>query len=397
MPDLGGLFMSPVLANQKYLQNESLLPAELAQKLASTRYTSALADKVEMDNASDKRAAELMLRDMGGGGNSGPSGGGDTTSQPASMSGSLYHMAKIYAAAGNPKAAAEYTAKASQAAAHEATERAAQARQGLQEFQQTTQEAKTVAGLLNNVNSEESWRAINGPGGLFEQEFHKPSPFKDTPYDPQLVDMLKTSTMTAYQREVLKTQQQRLRLTAEDVGSKLQHRAAQEEMAAQKQRDLERERNWKHKQGGKDVGAPPKGEIDAASRLLGPEGLEGDDLDNAAYSVASEARALRKKNAGMSSDDAMRQAILLAKQRGELKPGGPVKFLGITTSQKGPGKFSKDPMPVPGKKSELKEGGLYTFPNGAVGRWTKGGWEKVAVGGAAGGDESDDEDDDGDD
>src|SRR5437773_9706390 len=81
MADIGSAFMGPLLANQQFLasqqemglrqqqfaQNQKLMPAELAQRLASTRLTTAEAGKMEAEIAGEKKAAELMAQGLGSG------------------------------------------------------------------------------------------------------------------------------------------------------------------------------------------------------------------------------------------------------------------------------------------------------------------------------------------
>lgn len=376
--------MAPLLANQQYLQQEKLGPAELAQKVAGARYTSALADKVEMDVAADRKAAALMTAQMAGNGQSGSIGG----AQPSSLSGLLYSQAQIWAAAGKPEMAARLTAQASQAASHEATARAADVRAKLSQFSLQKQQIGMMSNLLGGVKDEESWQAANS---AFEKETGQASPFKDTPYDPKLVETLQDSLMTAYQKAVLDTKVKALGITASNVASEIQHRATQDAIAAERLRVSQARELRMQKAGGKDVGFPSKGEIDAAARLIGSD-LEGDDLDNAATAVAAKARELRKKNPGLNGDDAMRQALQQVRNAGEIQPGKRGGLFGIGSEK---GSFSvPQPLPASGKASDLVKGQIYKGPKGNF-RWTGKGWEAVGAAPAkAASDGSDEEDDD---
>jgi len=388
MSGLGQEFMAPILQDQTYRQNEQDQPVELAQKAASTRYTTALADRVEMETAAEKRVA-ATLSQYGG---MAPQGGGT-----GSISSQLLGMSSMYAQAGQPTKAAALAQQAAQAQAHEATARAAAVREAAAKVKMQGEQFKMAAELLGGVKDQESWQNANR---LFEEQTGQESPFKNIPYDPKVVETLKDASMTAYQKQVLDLREKSVKATITNVASEIQSRAVRDNVALERLRVSQQREQRIAKAGGKDIGAPGKAEVSAADKLLGDTGLEGDDRDQAAFSIASEARVLRRKNPALSADEALRQAALNARTNGSITPG--VKHL---LSRNEPAKFNAPvSLPTSGKKSDLVIGQLYKQGDKTA-KWTKDGWVMVGKSGAGappppapkGGGPTDGEDPDGED
>lgn len=362
---IGTDFMAPVLQNQEYQQNQAKLPGELAQRAASTRYTAALADRVETESAADKNVAAQMAQAAG----VGPQAGGN-----GSASERLNSLSEMYAKAGQPSKAALYAQHAAAAAAHEATVSAAQFREAASKTKLQGEQFKMAQGLLGGVTNAETWADANS---MFEKQTGQPSPFKDIPYDPKVVKLLQDASTTAYQKQQLALRAEAVKASVANVKSEIGSRATRDSVALERLRVTQQREGRLAKTGGKDIGAPNKAETTAADKLLGDTGLEGDERDAAAFSIASEARVLRRKNPGISADEALRQAALTARQNGSITPG--VHHL---LSRNEPAKFSAPiSLPASGKKSDLVVG--QTYKNGDKSfQWTKDGWK--AVGAASG-------------
>lgn len=353
MSGIGTQFMEPVLQNQEYNQREATLPAELAQKAASTRYTAALADRVEQESAADKNVA-AQLSQMAG---VSPQGGGN-----GSVSSRLNSMSEMYAKAGQPGKAAQLAMQASQAAAHEATVTQKQVQEAASQAKLAGEQFKMASGLLSGVKDQDSWETANG---LFEKQTGQPSPFKNIPYDPKIVKVLQDASETAYQKHLVELRQQAVAAQVANVKSAIESRATRDNVALERLRVTNQREARLAKTGGKDIGAPNKAEMTAADKLLGDTGLEGDERDAAAFSIASEARVLRRKNPGISADEALRQAALSAKQNGSITPG-----VHHMLARNEPAKFSS-PISVPasGKAADLVDGQLYKDAQGKTAIW----------------------------
>lgn len=386
MAELGTSFMAPLLADQQYQQNQKLMPVELAQKAASTRYTGALADHLETENAADKKVAAFMAQQA--------ASGGGAPGQPQSVSQRLLGLSDLYSQAGQPTKAAQYAQWASSAAAHESTASAAQVRQKFEEFQMNAGMIDKAVKLFGGVKDATSWDEMNA---AVEKETGKPSPFANTPYDPKLVDLLKGQATTEFQKQELSLRRAANEARLADIKSAMSHRTTQDGISSERLRISQQRETRLAKGGGKDVGSPSKVEVEAAARLIGPD-LEGDEKDTAAFTVAANAKAIRVKNKGMSSDDALRQALLQAKQSGDFVP-----FVQNRWSKNTPGKFVV-PQPIPPKDSDKVVGQHYTDGK-TVYEWTgdkKAPWKRVGAGkaqptvssGGGNSDPTDDEDDD---
>lgn len=386
MSNVASEFMQPILQDQAYRQAEQLQPVETAQKVASTRYTSALADRVEQEAAADKSVAAQMAQMAG----AGPQQGGT-----GSVSERLNAMSEMYAKAGLPTKAAALAQQASQAAAHEATASAAAVRSAAQKVKLQGDQFKMASNLLANVSDAQGWANANA---LFEQQTGQESPFKAIPYDPKVVKMLQDASLSAYQKSQLALRREAVKATVANVKSSVEHRATQDAIALRKLHDAQQREDRLAKNGGKDIGSPGKPEVAAASKLLGDTGLEGDELDAAAFSIASEAKVLRRKNPGISADEALRQAALTARTNGSITPGQH-----HILSRNDPAKFSAPvSLPSSGKKADLVDGQLYKSLDGKTAIWDKkaGTWKAVTATSltkSAGGGGSDGEDPDGED
>ena len=365
--NIGGAFFQPIADAQRLDIESKLAPAELAQKAASTRFTSAEAEHMELENAVQKKMAALVAQQAAG----------QAQGNPTTISGRLNQLAQSYMEAGDVNKGAAILQQAAQAQSHESTARAADLRGKLSAIKLKNDQFKEVSGLLANVHDQASWDEANAN---FQRMTGQPSPFADQEYDPKLVQMLKDSSMTAYQKGQLKISGERLDATIADKESAIRHRAVTEAQAEarlnwQKQREANR-----IKAGGKDAGVPTKVEVDQAYSLIGDQGLSQDDRDTAATSIASDAKLLRHNNPALSMDEAIRQTIKDAKAAGAFQgqTGGiNVPFFGKVGATAG--KFDPDavkPLAVPASKDQLKVGKVYQWPNG-LHRWTKNGWEKV--------------------
>lgn len=364
MSNVASEFMQPILQDQAYRQAEQLQPVEIAQKVASTRYTSALADRVEQGAAADKSVAAQMAQMAG----AGPQQGGT-----GSVSERLNAMSEMYAKAGLPTKAAALAQQASQAAAHEATASAAAVRSAAQKVKLQGDQFKMASNLLANVSDAQGWANANA---LFEQQTGQESPFKAIPYDPKVVKMLQDASLSAYQKSQLALRGEAVKATVANVKSEIESRATRDGVALERLRVTQQREDRLAKNGGKDIGSPGKPEVAAASKLLGDTGLEGDELDAAAFSIASEAKVLRRKNPGISADEALRQAALTARTNGSITPGQH-----HILSRNDPAKFSAPvSLPASGKKADLVDGQLYKSPDGKTAVWDKkaGTWKAPA-------------------
>lgn len=248
-------------------------------------------------------------------------------------------------------------------------------------------ELKMAEGLLGNVNDQASWDAANS---LFESMTGRPSPLKSLPYSPQLVAQLQQATLTLKDKLKLKIDEMNANTRAENAASAESFREFRKGYLAQEQQ-LHRDREARlTKPGGKnaDIGAPVQSELDHANDLLKESFPDLPDAErtNAAYAVASRARAIRKTTPGLDADAAMARA--LTESRGQFKTlNDSYKFMGMPVpgTERKVTHFDRSGKPVApstGKSAldlpsnptaqSLKAGQAYKLPGGQVGTWNPG-------------------------
>ena len=256
-------------------------------------------------------------------------------------------------------------------------------------FQEQATAAKTqltmVEQLLSGVKDQESWDAANS---LFESMTGSKSPFAGMEYHPAIVAQLQNSTLTVKDKLDLAIKQQNANTHAAAEASAASFRDFRRGILKQ-QVDIARQREGRlAKVGGKagDVGVPVKGELDHASDQISKAypNLPQDEVNNAAYSIASRARAIRKSTPGLDADTALDRALAEANQSGEFKtlndnykimgvaiPGTEKSTTHFTKSGKGPTPIPGKAIPLPANPSaaNLKKGQQYQAPGGQIGTW----------------------------
>lgn len=399
--NLGGAFLGPLEQQQRMDESAAMAPAELAHKLATTRYLQAQSGTMEQNAANERRMGELMAQRFG-------SGQTQLMGPPEEKDANpLLDMAEIFAKAGLPKQAMDAFKDSSLIKQREATTAAARVRALEAAGKMAIEKANVVSSLLFNVNDETSWRKANE---VYQIKTGEESPFAKYPYNPELVELLREGSMSVKERVDAERR-------AEDVASRIakrnSDRAHQRILEGIRERELaskEETNRLRRKTGGKDSGTPTNREVDAVQALFDRDttlNLDAADRTTAAFDIAAQARSKRIANPGMSADEAMRQAFTEAQSRGDFKAGtAPTKVMGVTVPGTGkPGTYkagsSKAPtasvmaLPKSGNRAELVVGQMYRNPKGDVMKWTKSGWQ--AAGGLVTGDpdpEDDDEDDD---
>lgn len=253
--------------------------------------------------------------------------------------------------------------------------------------------------LLSGVKDEDSWNAANA---LFEQMTGRKSPLDGVPYNPALVQQLQQSTLTMKDRIDLHIKQYNADTARANQESNSNFREFRKGILRNEE-DLRQQREDRlRKQGGKtsDVGVPGKTELDhAADSITGafPD-LPTEEVNNAAYTLASRARAIRKTTPGLDADAAMDRALAEAKAAGQFQTlNDTYHVLGMDTGvSKGPTTHFKKSGNVDGSATGNTQanpftdipaadkrvvGGYYKH-GGKTYQWNKGGWSLVGGGDA---------------
>jgi hypothetical protein len=149
---------------------------------------------------------------------------------------------------------------------------------------------------------------------------------------------------------------------------------------------------------GRAVTSPSKDEQVEAIRLIKKDYPElysssPEETQNAAFTISSRARELRRQNPALSSKEAIARAYTESNVAGDFKHTEARRFLGFQTGKAetrylGEGKTAETAIRMPTSKDLMEKGTFYTWGTGQVGQWTGTGLSPVAI---DPGDGSDDE------
>lgn len=245
----------------------------------------------------------------------------------------------------------------------------------LSELKMVRETAGLMGQMFGGVKDEAGWEQANA---LFTFQTGQPSPYADLPYDPSLVSKINSNALTAAERASAEEKRLTREATSAYRTSRLGQIDTQNEL---RRRRLELEKQAEERRA--KAGATPKGgvtsankaEIEQAETLLRKDfpGIEGVDLEEAAFSVASEARAIRKKNPAIDAAGAIQQALQVAREAGDFTETSVGSIMGKEIGKKvkysGKGRTAALPAPVPSNPKEAKVGRYYISPSGVVGKW----------------------------
>ena len=225
---------------------------------------------------------------------------------------------------------------------------------------------------MNGVKTKEDFERANN---IFHQEFGEAPPQME--YDPRAVQVLKDSAIRVrdqmYQ-EHARAMEGVARARAADTAS--YHSESIKLRKAEEDRKVEHDRVLA-KNGGQDVGAPSKGEVDAARDIIEgsgkAKGLDDTSSRSAAFDLASRARVLRRQNQGLSAGEAHQRALVEQIEDGyyATKKGG--VFSGDRATYRN-GTSVEGALPAPKDLKTLKPQKYYQTPKGPLlylgdGKW----------------------------
>ena len=222
--------------------------------------------------------------------------------------------------------------------------------------------------ILFNVRSPEDLERANA---LWAARTGTMSPLAGEMYSPELMQRFQDEMLSAKGHL---TSQDRAANQALKEAEQASRNDMRKSIIALKEQTLEqrkREADLREKTGGKDVGTPTKEEIQQASRLIVAKYKsfkdEKDIREQAGFDIASEAKALRKANPGLSAGEALQQAFAKAEAAGDFQETS--KWLGMSkapeykTGKKAPAEAAVPPAGerVVGKTSIVKDGKTYVW------------------------------------
>ena len=271
----------------------------------------------------------------------------------------------------------------------------------LNQLKSAREQADVVGQVFGAVRSQDELDSANE---LYRFRTGQPSPLAGKMFSQGLLEQVNQAALTTKERaDIAEKKIQQDSLTRFRNERLRQHNVFAD--IAERRLELERQREARLAKGGggKSVASPQRGELDQADRLIGKDypNMNENDKNDAAFSVASDARALRSANRALDANTALMQAYNNAVKAGDFTTSSGVFGSGYgpdvknKTVYSGRGKSAAIPAVIPSAKGDLKEGRYYVNPKGQVGQWTGKGFVLSAPTSSAGSGEVDDGEDNG--
>lgn len=302
-------------------------------------------------------------------------------SQGMDMADQLDSWAELATGAGMVTKAGEFAKQAAHLRLQAARTANAATNAELHQLKAAGERSERIANLLAGVNSPEGWAAANQ---LYSMQYGEASPFAAVPFPGQAgveqirLGAIATRDQIAQQMTAARDRETRRHHLEQEANSRARTGIA----GARLRISAAREERLAKTGGGKAIQRPSREEVAQAERLI--EGDESLDLGGAydratrgeaAFSIASDAKARMQKNPALDADTALRQAFLAAKAGGQFEvEKGLFGFNNKTKFVKG-----KVPeiLPAPANPKDLKIGTTYRSPTGMIGKWTGKGFEPI--------------------
>lgn len=391
---MADLFGGPV-GEMAYDRNQ-LVKAETQKTLAETagqpavnRLRSAQAGLAEMELAEEQRWVQMLTRQASG---ADAAGAVDKDGKPKPLSEIYDGFARAALQAGAPNKASEFAKAAGTLKAQEASAVRGQALAELNSMKAERQKIDLTARLLDDVKDDAGW---NRAQLLYQAMTGEKSIYAGLPYSKDLVDRIRSAGQSVKDQIAAREKKAEDDSRARARTALTAHRKKMEDLTKQRL-DLEKAREDRLAKtgGGKQIVSPTKLETDQAIRLINEDfpKIEGSDRLNAAYQIASEARALRHTNPALDANQAIQQAYNTAKDRGDFKEIVEKGFFSNTTRQKFQSPYRVTPAPADVK--DRVYGRSYSNDQGRVAKWTKEGWVPLDLPALDEGDDEDEGDDD---
>ena len=348
---LGSLHRLGQIANQ---------PLEQENLKATTRLHTAQAEKAEAEVEKDRALAELSRKAFAGGGAAGPA-------RPVSMADQLDNLATLAAEAGMVDQAQRTAASAALIRSREAAGKAAQVTQALNQQKMLKEATGVMAQYFGAATDAESWQRANE---LYAFQTGRQSPYASVPFSENLVDQINQSALTSKERYDLMEKE----LTREGLREYRDKRLKQHDVLATISRsrlELARQRETRLAKagGGKQVGVPSSTETRLAKTFIDKDypadnfNIEG--REEAAITIASDARALRRQNPALDPAAAMRLAYENAKRSGDFQVTAN-KWAKSDAKFERRGRDPQTPLAMPKAASEAVPGRFYSTPKGTL-------------------------------
>lgn len=352
----------------------------IAMQPDQARVLRAKANVLEQEAEAEKTAAELMRRAMGGGGAATGLDDMDAASErpSLSMADRFDNAAEVFAGSGLVTKAQKLAETAATIRQREASAISSAASARLNQLKFVREAAEGQAQMFGGATDEASWDAANR---LYEFQTGAKSPFQGVPYNPEMVEGINQRALTAKERYDLEEKALTRRSTAEYRKSRLKQFDTENDIREERARlAREREERITKQQGKTGAGRLPSAEakdkeIAQVKNLIRRDfPMAGDfagELNNAAFTIASEARAKMRANPALSPSAAINQAYTEAVKFGDIEADKGTAFglVGKKFRFAGGGRSPETAMTLPTKAAEAKVGRYYMNASGQVAKW----------------------------
>lgn len=285
-----------------------------ALRRAQVRQLDAATSKVEQDIDQEKRFTAAMQ--------TAAQAGQPEVGPPMSIAGQLERAASEALKAGLPDAGAKLATNAALVRQRESAANENKAQEQAAVLNLQAKKLDALSRIVGGVKDQETWDEANA---VYAKTFGQVSPYAGQPYDQSLIDRLQGATTTAAQRARLKAQE------ADNISKDKNRKSAidfrefrkelmTEEQALREAREARLAKTGGTVDGGKgpSVATPPKAELDEATRMLKADypNWPKEELQTAAFAMASRAKGLRRANKALEPKEALQQAFAEAKSNG---------------------------------------------------------------------------------
>jgi len=329
---------------------------------AHQRYYGAGAQKLELEAAEQKQLVELMQQQAAG----------VPEARATSLADQMDALARTAMNAGLVTKSQELAKNASLVRQREASAGSSATTAALNRLKIVREQAELTGQLFGGAKSPDDWSRANT---LWEFQTGAPSPYESLPYDPALVERINSSAVSTKERIDAEEKRLSRQALAGFRGRRLeQHDLEREIREARLALARAREARLAKAGGGRGVSSPSTPETDRASSLIKRDypDLPAADSQDAAFSVAAEARALRRANPALDANVALQQAYNNAKTAGDfqtLRRGLPILGWGGKQGFRGAGKTPETAAALPKDTATLQAGRYYLSPSGMLGKW----------------------------
>jgi hypothetical protein len=241
------------------------------------------------------------------------------------------------------------------------------------------EQAENLAQFFGGAGSQDEWDMANR---LYSFQTGQQSPFANVPFNEEVVDALNQRALSAKERYDLADKAATRENTKRYRDERLKDFDEQNKIRRERLR-LEREREERLRKSGGSARLPSAdakpAEIKQVKDMIRKDfpqaGDAAEELNTAAFTIASEARAKLRANPALSSSAAINQAYAEAVKNGDIEAdmGTTIPLIGKRVGAKfrfaGGGRSPETALTVPSKAAEAKVGRYYVNSAGQIAKW----------------------------